>query len=105
MTEFSAKVKAFILENIPEQRGANLRVAVHPRKQTDSGEAAIFSMSRRYLTQRHRGHKEKNTDYNGFKGGRGDLLKLLSRTPAVLSGPEAGHKCVRLFLRVLCVSV
>ncbi len=26
---------------------------------TDSGEAAIFSMSRRYPTQRHRGHKEK----------------------------------------------
>ncbi len=22
-----------------------------------------------------------------------NLLKLLSRTPAVLSGPEAGHKC------------
>ncbi len=32
---------------------------------TDSGEAAIFSMSRRYPTQRHRGHKEKNTDYDG----------------------------------------
>ena len=29
---------------------------------TDSGEAAIFSMSRRYPTQRHRGHREKNTD-------------------------------------------
>ncbi|GEM_PF-3566787 len=26
---------------------------------TDSGEAAIFSMSRRYPTQRHRGHREK----------------------------------------------
>ena len=39
-----------------------------------------------------------------MRGGCG-LLKSLGRTPAVLSGPEAGHECVRLFLRVLCVFV
>ena len=50
----------------------------------------------------------KSTDYNGFRGGH-NLLKLLSRTPAVLSGPEAGHKFLytplSLFFVSLCLCV
>ena len=37
----------------------------------------------------------KSSDYNGC--GRYNLLKLLSQTPAGLSGLEAGHKCARFY--------
>jgi len=64
-------------------------------------------MSRRYPTQRHRGHREKTliiTDAGRVLPAEITGPDTGSPVRSGLSGPEAGHECVRLFLRVLCVS-